>query len=72
MKTTWRRRGRTGPDKKVDANICNPLLKAEVSQVLGCRTVNTAMRFGNHHLVEKPGDKRWFCFGTGEWQKLMR
>lgn len=30
MKTTCRRRGRTGPDKKVDANICNTLLKAEV------------------------------------------
>jgi hypothetical protein len=30
MKTTCRRHERTSPDKKMNANLCYPLLKAEV------------------------------------------
>lgn len=70
MKTTCRRCGRASPDKKVDANICNPLLKAEVKGVFGCRTVNTAMEFANQNLIES-WRWRWFCFRTGDWPKLV-
>lgn len=62
MKSTCRRYGRNSPDKKMNANIHYPLVKAEGG--LGCRTLNTEMEFENGQLG---ASLTGFCTQTGEW-----